>query len=471
MVSRAHIPIVLCVVLFLTQSTAASAKVAVEPPLTRDRAEQALELLGLSIQKLTLENGLRVVMSVDHSAPTVAVCVMYNVGSRNERPGQSGFAHLFEHMMFQGSRNVPKGGHFTLISERGGVLNGTTSPDRTVYFETLPATELPLALWLEADRMRWLDVTPENFENQRKVVQEEFRMRVTNAAYAPSRIRLTELVYDDYWPYSHPTIGSMEDLAAAQFDWVREFHARYYVPNNAVLVVAGDFDPDHAARLIHEYFSAIPGSSRDAPEVPPPSKPRGEQHLETVHDTHAKTPGVYYAWRIPPAFASDHEPLEMAGMILTGGESSRLHQKLVRQLGIARDVASWTWDRRGPDAFTVQVLLTSGSDVATVRRILESELHRLADTPVTEAELLRVKNLIRSDFMFRLQSNRTRATELATFELFWGDARLLARQLQRYTDVDAARIQRAVMTYLGAAGRTVVEVVPDQAANTAEVQP
>jgi predicted Zn-dependent peptidase len=374
-------------------------------------------------------------------------------------------------MMFQGSRNVPKGHHFTLVSERGGVLNGTTSADRTVYFESLPATELPLALWLEADRMRWLDVTPENFENQRKVVQEELRKRVTNAAYAPSRIRLSALVYDDYWPYAHPTIGSMEDLEAAQFSWVVEFHGRYYAPNNAVLALAGDFDPDRAARLIHEYFDAIPKSSHDTPERQPPPKPRSKERVESTRDPHAKTPALYYGWRIPPARTPDHEPLEIASMVLTGGESSRLHQKLVRQLAIARDVTSWTWDRRGPDALALQILLTSDADVGRARHIVDREIHRLAATPVSDAELLRVKNRIRSEFMFRLQSNRTRAIELATFELFWGDARLLARQLQRYIDVDAARLQRAVMTYLGAAGRTVIEVVPDQTASTAEVRP
>src|SRR3954469_3574095 len=185
-------------------------------------------------------------MNVDRTSPTVAVAMTYDVGARNEERGRSGFAHLFEHMMFEGSANVPKGEHFRLVSAHGGNLNGTTSSDRTNYFEMLPASELPLALWLEADRMKSLNVSEENFENQRKVVQEEYRMRVSNAAYAPSNIRLDELIYQGYWPYEHAPIGSMPDLDAAQLDWVRDFHAHHYGPNNAVLTVSGDIDPAEA---------------------------------------------------------------------------------------------------------------------------------------------------------------------------------------------------------------------------------
>ncbi|HLV20429.1 MAG TPA: pitrilysin family protein, partial [Polyangiaceae bacterium] len=216
--------------------------------------DPAVAALGqLSLQKATLDNGLRVVMNVDRSTPTVAVCVTYDVGSRNEERGKSGFAHLFEHIMFQGSRNVPKGEHFKLISARGGTLNGTTSPDRTNYYEMLPMNELALGLWLEADRMRWLDVTTENFENQRRVVQEEYRMRVSNAAYMQGLLRLRELAFADYWPYGHDAIGSMTDLDNARFEWVKDFHASYYAPNNAVLTIAGNFDTDEAMRLVREY--------------------------------------------------------------------------------------------------------------------------------------------------------------------------------------------------------------------------
>jgi predicted Zn-dependent peptidase len=199
-----------------------------KPAAARDPVLSALDRLALSIQRRTLQNGLRVVLNPDPTSPTVGVSVTYDVGSRHEQPGRSGFAHLFEHMLFQGSRHVKKGEHFTLISERGGTLNGTTSADRTNYFEVVPASELELVLWLEADRMRWLDVSAENFENQRAVVKEEYRMRVDNAPYARGFLRLEELVFTDYAPYDHPPIGKLEDLDAAKLPWVQEFYQRHY---------------------------------------------------------------------------------------------------------------------------------------------------------------------------------------------------------------------------------------------------
>ncbi|HEY2735038.1 MAG TPA: pitrilysin family protein, partial [Polyangiales bacterium] len=207
-----------------------------------DSAQQ--HALKLDVRRAKLDNGLRVVLSPDHTSPTIAVDVIYDVGGRNEERGHAGFAHLFEHMMFQGSANVARGEHFKLVTSHGGTLNGTTSEDRTNYFEMLPQSELPLAIWLEADRMRALDISQSNFENQRKVVQEEFRMRVSNAPYVPAEIRLDSMVNQGYWPYEHPAIGNMQDLDAAQLDWVRAFHDQYYAPNNAVLAVSGDFDPD-----------------------------------------------------------------------------------------------------------------------------------------------------------------------------------------------------------------------------------
>ncbi|HEX6765726.1 MAG TPA: pitrilysin family protein, partial [Polyangiaceae bacterium] len=196
----------------------------------KDPAAEALGKLALSIQRNTLSNGLRVVLDPDPAAPTVAVSVTYDVGSRVEEPGKSGFAHLFEHMMFEGSAHVKKGEHFALITERGGTLNGTTSSDRTNYFEVLPASELALALWLEADRMRSLQVSAENFENQRAVVKEEYRMRYENAAYARAVLRLGELVFVNYPPYANPTIGKMADLDGAKLEWAQEFYSRHYVP-------------------------------------------------------------------------------------------------------------------------------------------------------------------------------------------------------------------------------------------------
>src|SRR5215468_8388778 len=211
-----------------------------------DTSALAQTKLAIDVRKAKLDNGLRVVMSVDHTTPTIAADIVYDVGGRNEQRGRSGFAHLFEHMMFQGSENVARGDHFRLVTSHGGSLNGTTNEDRTNYFEMLPRSELPLALWHEADRMKTLDVTEFNFKNQVKVVQEEYRMRNENVPYRPASIRLQAMVFQGYWPYEHTSIGTMADLDAAQLDWVKAFHDQYYAPNNAVLAIAGDFDPDEA---------------------------------------------------------------------------------------------------------------------------------------------------------------------------------------------------------------------------------
>ena len=304
----------------------------------RDPVLASLDRLALSIQRRKLDNGLRVVLNPDPSSPTVAVSVTYDVGSRHEERGRSGFAHLFEHMLFQGSKHVPKGDHFKLISERGGSLNGTTSADRTNYFEVVPASELELVLWLEADRMRWLNVNAENFENQRAVVKEEYRMRVDNSPYARGFLRLEELVFADYAPYDHPTIGKMEDLDAAQLPWVQDFYQRHYGPNNAVLTIAGNFDLDQAMDMVERYFG--PAERREPPPwKPPPAPAQTRPQRERVADKNVRTEALLYGFMIPPAHTEDHYALEMAALVLGDGESSRLHQELVKRLSLSTIMA------------------------------------------------------------------------------------------------------------------------------------
>jgi zinc protease len=416
--------------------------------------------LDFPLQKARLDNGLRVVMSPDPSSPNVAVCVTYDVGARNEEPGRTGFAHLFEHMMFQGSRNVEKGDHFTLITARGGTLNGTTSSDRTNYFQVLPPNELPLALWLEADRMKWLAVTPENLENQRAVVQEEYRMRVSNNAYAEGHIKLGELVFQGYFPYAHDAIGHMEDLDAARFEWVREFHERYYAPNNAVLSIVGDFEPDAAMRLIRDYF----GDARPQPDIPPYAPPPFPEQTASrtadVQDANARTPGLYFGWAIPPYRDPEHYAVELVALLLGDGESSRLHQKLVRRDSVARSAAAWTRDHRGPDALAIQVLLTERAPLGKVEALVQREIDALAQKGPTPQEMMKAKNRIRSHFVFGLQSTTRRAAELGEFELYYGDARLLGRELEHYLAVTPEQVQSAARKYLTAARRSTVRVHP-----------
>lgn len=418
------------------------------------------EPLSLAIETVTLENGLRVVMNVDKTSPTVAVAVTYDVGSRDEERGRSGFAHLFEHMMFQGSQSVPKGEHFKLIVAHGGTLNGTTSTCRTNYYQVLPSSELGLALYLEADRMRSLDVSLENFENQRKVVQEEYRMRVSNQAYADARIRLSELAYEGYWPYEHSTIGSMQDLDDAKLEWVREFYEEHYAPNLAVLSIAGDFEPDEALALVRRYFDPAKKSEPKKPYDPPPLPPITSPRTAAVDDPNAKTPGLFLGWVIPPMRDVAHYPLELAAAILGDGESSRLYQRLVREKGWATQAWAGTYDRRGPDLFTIFVKLTEGADVDAVEKLVLEEIGALATRGPTELEMKKVRNRTEASFLFGLQSNLQRAIRLGESELYFGDARSLTTEPLRYAAVQESEIRSALASFVSPEKRAVVVARP-----------
>src|SRR6476646_8087417 len=294
---------------------------------------QAARNVRVDFKETTLKNGLRVITVEDHSAPVIAVSVTYNVGSRNERQGRTGFAHLFEHMMFKGSENVGSGEHFLLVFNNGGNMNGTTNEDRTNYFEVLPANQLDLALFLEADRMRSLAITKDNLDNQRNAVQEERRLGVDNQPYGKSNLEIDNLGYDTF-AYKHSTIGSMSDLNAADLKDVQEFFRIYYAPNNAVLTLVGDFDPADATAKIKKYFGAIPRQ----PAPPQPDMTEEEHTGErraTIYDPLARLPQVLMAYRIPPGNTAENYTAQVLADILGQGESSRLYQRLVKEKQLA----------------------------------------------------------------------------------------------------------------------------------------
>ncbi len=420
--------------------------------------------LKLDVQRVTLDNGMRVVLSVDHTSPTIAVDVMYDVGGRNEERGRSGFAHLFEHMMFQGSRNVARGEHATLVSAHGGVLNGTTNGDRTNYYEMLPSSELPLALWLEADRMKSLDVSQKNFENQRAVVKEEYRMRVENAAYVPASIRLEELIFQGYWPYEHSAIGTMKDLDAAELSWVRAFHEAYYGPNTAVLAIAGDFEKEEAMALVRRFFGGARPIASVPPYAPGPMPEQTAPRDDVVLDAHAKLPDLLLGWSVPKSREPDHYALELAAMLLSDGESSRLYKMLVRERGLAIEIDASLGSHRGPDALEIEAKLAKGAKVADVERVIVAELAQIAKSGPTDDEMKKLKARLEASFLLGLQSNFARAQRLAQMELFWGDASLVNGELGRYLAIGKADIQRAVGKYLTPARTSRVEVKPAEPA-------
>ena len=416
-------------------------------------------LSNLHVSRATLNNGLRIVMNQDRTVPTVAVSVYYDVGSRNEAKGRSGFAHLFEHMMFQGSANVGKGEHFSLIINRGGSANGTTSNDRTNYFETLPSNELALGLWLEADRMRSLAITQENFENQRMTVMEERRQRIDNQPYIPSMLRINELAYGDYWAYAHSTIGDMQDLLDAPLEAVQEFFDTYYAPNNAVLSISGDFDTDEAMQLVEKYFGDIPARATPAYVEPAPPEQTAER-TETMYDANATLPAFHLAYHIPADRSPDHYALEILALSLGDGESSRLYQTLIKRKEICQDIAVGTDDRRGPDLLSVWAVMASGHVPQEAQKIILAELESIAKEGITARELAKAKNRIHAAFVFGLQSNMARSQRLAQYELYWGDANLLKLELDHYLAVSTEDVRRVADTYFKATNRTVLDVLP-----------
>jgi zinc protease len=419
--------------------------------------------VALKVIQNKLPNGLRVVLNPDQTVPTVAIAVYYDVGSRNEERGRSGFAHLFEHMMFQGSQNVGKGEHFQLIMNRGGSVNGTTSDDRTNYFETLPSHELALGLWLEADRMRSLAITQENFENQRQTVMEERRQSYDNRPYMSSMLRINELAFGDYFPYAHSTIGDMQDLRNAPLTAVQEFFDTYYVPNNAVLSIAGDFEPEAAMRLVQQYFGEIKPGTVKPFNVPDPA-PQTTERRESMVDPLAELPAFHISFHIPKDREPDHYPLEMLSAVLGDGESSRLYQKLVKEKEILQEIQVSTDGRRGPDLFSFWAICSEGKEPEAARKLILDELKNVATKGITPRELEKAKNRMRSEFVFGLESNLSRATRLAEFETFHGDAKLLMTELARYTAVTADDVKRVAGQYFAPTNRTVLDVLPAKAA-------
>jgi predicted Zn-dependent peptidase len=307
--------------------------------------------------------------------------------------------------------------------------------------------------------MRSLAVTEENFENQRETVKEERRQRVDNQQYMKSMLRINELAYGDYYPYAHPTIGYMQDLDNAPLAAVQEFFDTYYAPNNAVLAIAGDFEPEEAMELVRKYFGDIPKS--DVPDYDPGElAPQTREREETMVDELAELPAFHIAYHIPPSRTEDHYALELLAMILGEGDSSRLYQKLVKEKELVRQIHVSTDDRRGPDLFSFWAILAGGNRGEKVRTLIYDELKRVADEGVSDRELEKAQNRIRADFTFGLQSNLSRAMNLATFELYWGDAKLLRRELGRYLDVTDEDIRRVAERYFDKTNRTVLDVVP-----------
>jgi len=412
----------------------------------------------VSFQEFTLKNGLRVILAEDHTAPTYSICVTYNVGSRDERPGRTGFAHLFEHMMFQGSANVGKGEHFILVSNNGGTANGTTNPERTNYFETLPANQLELGIFLEADRMRSLEVTQANLDNQRHAVQEERRLNLDNRPYGITGETVLAAAYDKF-PYKHSTIGSMEDLNAATIEEARAFFRTYYAPNNAVLTLVGDFQTDAALALIKKYFETIP--PQPAPPVPDVIEPEqtGERR-KIITDPFAQATRVDIVYKTVPGNTPDWYALRVLGHILAGDLSSRLYRKLIKEREVAVSVSSGPDERRGTSLFWITVVVRPEKNPGEAESLVYEEVERLQNEPVDDWELDKVRMKVRRQHSESLYSTRSRANTLGHYAVYYNEPALINTLLDKVATVKKPDLQRVASTQFRAAKRTVVTTLP-----------
>jgi zinc protease len=424
-------------------------------------------------QDFKLDNGLRVILSADHSVPVAAIAIVYDVGARNERKGRSGFAHLFEHMMFEGSENVGKTEHFKYVESAGGTLNASTHADFTNYFEKVPSNQLELALWLESDRMRSLKVTPENFENQLQTVKEEKRSSIDNQPYAPAELKLGELTFDN-WSNAHPVIGDFKDLEDSSIEDVRAFFRQYYAPNNAVMAIVGDIDPAAVHKMVEKYFGTIPRQPQPAaPQIAEPTQTT-PKYLK-VDDPHAQMPGFWMAWKAPGKRDPDSYALNVIQFVLSGGDSSRLYQRMVKGDQIALSASAGYEDRRGPSMVSTFVLYKPGTTAEQAREVVWSELNKMKTAPISQEELQKAKNqilrtLFSSNSYTSLQRSLSRAETLAEYGSFFGDPTLLDADVQAYLDVTAADVQRVANKIFTKEGTTVVDVIPMKKEITMQVK-
>ena len=414
-------------------------------------------------QDFKLPNGLRVVISEDHSVPVAALASVYDVGARNEVKGHSGFAHLFEHMMFEGSENVAKTEHFKYVEAAGGLLNASTHQDFTNYFEKLPSNQIELALWLESDRMRSLKVTPENLENQLQTVKEEKRSRIDNQPYMPAAIELEEKIFDN-WSNQHPVIGYFEDLEASSIKDVKDFFKTYYAPNNATMAIVGDIDPKQVHQWVEKYFASIPAQPHPAAIDVAEPKQTAKKYFK-VDDPHAQMPAFWVSWKAPAKREGDYYTLGVIEKLLSTGDSSRLYQSMVKGKQIALRADASYEERRGPGAFEAFVIYKPGTTPDDARKILWTELDKLKAEPVTATELEKAKNQIMrqvfaSSSSTSLQRSLTRAELLAEYTSFYGDPSLIDKDLQAYMNVSADDIQRVAKQIFTEEGSTVLDVFP-----------
>lgn len=413
----------------------------------------------VEFKETTLKNGLRVITVEDKSAPVVSVVVTYDVGSRDDRQGRTGVAHLFEHMMFEGSENVGRREHTVLVSNYGGFPIGSTGRDRTWYYNTLSANQLDMVLFLEADRMRSLNLTRENLDNQLEVVKEERRLQLTRP-YRRSIEAVFETLYDSY-AYKHLGFGTMQDMDATTVESLKEFFSFYYTPNNAVLTVVGDFKTDEALFKIKKYFESIPRKPA-APLVDITEPEQRAERRATIEDPAARLPRLDVAYKVVPGNHQDLYPLTILSLILQTGQSSRLYQKLVKEKEMANDLSGDVSEMRGPGMFITGVVFRPEQKPEAIEAVIATEIERLKREPVADWEMQKARGLARRDFINSIRDSVSRATLLGSYAALFKDPNLINKRLDGIDAVTKEDVQRVANKYLRPTNRTIVLTMPKQ---------
>ncbi|HET7464495.1 MAG TPA: pitrilysin family protein [Longimicrobium sp.] len=424
------------------------------------RSSPRVDVPTLPLVRQTLGNGMTALLSEDHSAPVVAVSVWYHVGSKNEKPGRTGFAHLFEHMMFEGSQNVQSGEHRRLVQSLGGIFNGTTTEDRTNYFEVLPSNQLETALWLESDRMATLltRVNQERLDAEREIVKNERRLRVDNQPFGIADELVSAALFPGTNPYSWPVIGSMTDLSAASLEDVQQFFRTYYSPSNATIVITGDIDPVRTRQLLERYFGPIPrGPAIERPRVAPNTLP-AEKRL-ALEDTRARLPQISFTWPTVGRHHADRYALEAVGNLLSLDRTSRLRKLLVYDRQLATSVFAYNATSEDAGYFQVFVTPRPNASLTEIEQLVDSVIDGVKAGPVSADEVRRVNNYVTVSAIIGLENRFNRAEVLAEGQVFDGDPLGYRTEIARGQAVTPADVQRVVRQYLGP-GRVVLSMVP-----------
>jgi len=412
----------------------------------------------IEFEEYDLDNGLHVILHEDHSTPIVAVTVLYHVGSKNEKTGRTGFAHFFEHLMFEGSENIDRGEYMKIVQSNGGALNANTSHDRTFYYEILPSNQLALGLWLESERMLHAKVDIEGVETQREVVKEEKRLRIDNQPYMSFMQNMFARAYKVH-PYKNIPIGSMEDLNAAEISDFADFYETFYVPNNATLSIAGDIDPDDAKELIEKYFAGIPKGTKPIPQPDVTEPPLGGEVVDTIYDN-IQLPAIFIGYRMPPQGTKDAYALDMLTTLLSDGQSSRMHKSLVDDKQLALFVQAFPYSLEQGGLFVTLGIANMGVDLADFKNGIDKEVGTVRDELITEREYQKVLNQLENDFISSNSGMAGIAENLANYHVYFGDANLINTEIEKYREVTREDLQKVAQKYLVSSNRVLLYYLP-----------